>query len=103
MSPTTFVLVTPEELEALIKRAVGEALDEHREAVRPLLLDRRGIAQALGIGTTSVDRFRKAGMPFVRLGDSPRYIVDECIAWLRGQREPLAAESPAEQAPKDFP
>ncbi len=80
------IVTTPEALAALVRKAVNEALAEIRHDVSPILLDRAGIAKALGVGTGSIHRFRKAGMPCVFVGDQPRFMVDECITWLREHR-----------------
>jgi hypothetical protein len=85
-APPAVVVTTPEALAALVRDAVSEALNEARQNLGPLLLDRTNAARALGVGTTSIDRFRKAGMPCVWVGDAPRFIVDECLAWLREHR-----------------
>ena len=91
---TTVVVVSPAELAELIRAAVEQAVTESSQDTGPLLLDRSGIAKALGVGTSSIDRFRKAGMPAVWVGDSPRFLADECISWLRDHRR----EPPAEDA-----
>lgn len=82
----TVIVTTPEALAALVRDAVNDALSEARQNAEPLLLDRTSVARALGVGTSSIDRFRKAGMPCVWVGDAPRFIVDECLAWLREHR-----------------
>ncbi|HKO93007.1 MAG TPA: hypothetical protein VJU61_17750 [Polyangiaceae bacterium] len=88
-APPAVIVTTPQALAALVRDAVGDALNEARQNAGPLLLDRTSVARVLGIGTSSVDRFRKAGMPCVWVGDTPRFIVDECLAWLReNRREP---------------
>lgn len=80
------IVTTPEALAVLVRGAVSEALNEVRLDSAPLLLDRTAAARALGVGTSSVDRLRKAGMPCVWIGDAPRFLVDECLAWLREHR-----------------
>ena len=52
-------------------------------AVKPVgaLLDKSGIADALGCSTAKIDRLDKLGQPFVRVGDSKRYRLDEVLAW----------------------
>jgi hypothetical protein len=79
------VLLTPEELTELIKRAVENALAEQRQETAPALFDRGGIAQQLGVGTTTVDRLRREGLPCVYLGDCPRFELAECLAWIRSR------------------
>jgi hypothetical protein len=83
MTTPTLLLATPEQIAALIREAVELAFSEQRLDVAPILLDRSGIARALGLGTSSIDRFRKAGMPAIWVGDAPRFLTDECLAWLR--------------------
>jgi len=80
------IVTTPQALAALVRDAVSEALNDARQNAGPLLLDRTSAARALGVGTSSIDRFRKAGLPCVWVGDTPRFIVDECVAWLREHR-----------------
>ncbi len=79
--------LTAEQLSELVKDAVASALAEASQDTAPLLLDRAGIARRLGIGTSTVDRLRREGMPCVFVGDSPRFMVDDCLAFLR-IREP---------------
>lgn len=88
MNSSPFVVVTPEELSELIRRAVVVALLEQRQHVTPALLDRAGIAQRLGTSPSTVDRLRREGMPVVWLCDSPRFEADACLAWLREHCRP---------------
>lgn len=48
----------------------------------PALLDREGLAQQLGVSTGMVDKLRRQGLPTVWLGDSPRFILADVLAWL---------------------
>lgn len=77
------VVIAADELAALIRETVEQVLAEQQQDPAPLLLDRNGIAKRLGVGLNSVDRFRRAGMPFVLVGEAPRFVADECLAWLR--------------------
>jgi hypothetical protein len=85
-SPPAVIVTTPQALAELVRDAVNEALKDACQNDAPLLLDRTSAARALGIGTSSVDRFRKAGMPCVWVGDTPRFLVEECLGWLREHR-----------------
>jgi hypothetical protein len=85
-APPAVIVTTPQALATLVRDAVSEALSQVYDNGRPLLLDRTSAASALGVGTSSVDRFRKAGMPCVLVGDTPRFIIDECLDWLRQNR-----------------
>lgn len=79
------VTLTLGELRELVRTAALQAVAEAVNAPQPALLDRSGIARALGVGTSSVDRFRREGMPCVHVGDSPRFEIEPCLAWLRGR------------------
>lgn len=81
------VILTPEQLTELVRSAVQEALAEQREDAAPALVDRAGIARALSVGTGTVDRLRRAGLPCVLIGDAPRFSVASCVAWLERHRE----------------
>lgn len=80
------IITTPDALATLVRDAVRDALSEAPQNAGPLLLDRASVARALGVGTSSIDRFRRAGMPCVFVGDAPRFIVDECLTWVRANR-----------------
>jgi hypothetical protein len=86
------VVTTAEQLTALIHEAVQDALGEREGSQEPLLLERNGIARALGVGISTVDRLRKAGMPSICIGDSPRFLIQECLAWLQENRRSETSE-----------
>lgn len=92
MNAAPIIVLTPEQLVELVKRAVQEALVEQQQEPPPALFDLAGIAQRLGIGITTVNRLRREGMPCVFIGDSPRFDLTECLRWIR-EREPAAARS----------
>ncbi len=74
------------ELRGLVRDVVLETLVESDNEALPALLDRSGLAKALGVGMSSVDRFRREGMPYVLVGDSPRFEREPCLAWIRARR-----------------
>jgi hypothetical protein len=76
------VVMSPEELTALMKAAVSEALAEQREDCAPILLDRNGLAKAFRCSPSQIDRLRRLGLPFIRLGDVPRFELSRCLEWL---------------------
>lgn len=78
--------LTAAELRALVSSAVSDALAKDRPRALPKLLDRNGLADALGCSSSQVDKLRLRGMPCVRLGDSPRFELEACVEWLRGQK-----------------
>ena len=76
--------LTEDELSGLVARAVGDAL----ASTPPLsarLLDRVQLAVALSCSAATVDKLRRQGMPCLYLGDSPRFEVEDCVAWLRSR------------------
>lgn len=85
-SAPSIVVIERGELAELLESAVTNALVAHQSSeARPILLDRNGLARALGVGVSSVDRFRHEGCPVLWLGDSPRFELEPCLAWLRAR------------------
>lgn len=81
---TPVVVVSPDELRALVREQVEAALATQREAdAAPLLLDRRQMARALSVGVDTLDRLRREGCPEITVGDMPRFDIASVIAWLR--------------------
>lgn len=77
------VLIGAAQLADIVRTAVAEALESQGPAGGRKLLSRVELARALSCSPTQVDKQRRAGLPHLRVGDSPRYDLDECIAWLR--------------------
>lgn len=92
MSTPTLIVATPEQLTELIREAVERALADQRQDVAPVLIDRNGVARALGISPSTVDRLRRDGLPCVLIGDSPRFLAAECVSWLLENRRPQPTE-----------
>jgi hypothetical protein len=84
------VVMSRDEVVTLVKTALSEALAEQREDCAPVLLDRNGLAKALGCSPSQIDRLRRLGLPFIRLGDVPRFELARCLDWLR-QRGDISA------------
>jgi hypothetical protein len=80
------VMMTRAELKALVREAAEEARVLAASNPGCALLDRNAIAAALGCSATTIDSLRKRGMPWVRLGESPRFELEDCLSWLRGQK-----------------
>jgi hypothetical protein len=78
------VTLTRGELGALVEAAV-ERVVTARAAERPLLLDREGLASALGCSSSHIDKLRRQGLPTLKFGESPRFEVDRCLEWIRKQ------------------
>lgn len=78
------VILTPAQLQELVKQAVGEVLAEHQQdTAPPALVDRQGLARALGVSPGTVDKMRQRGCPEVRIGECPRFEVGAVVAWLK--------------------
>lgn len=61
---------------------LAERLGPAKPAPSPLL-DRSGIAQALGVSLSSIDRMVKDGCPCLRILDARRFEFEAVKAWLR--------------------
>lgn len=86
--PSVGVVVVPvHELQQMISNAVQEALEAQHEAEQGplLLLDRRAMARALGVGVDTLDRLRSEGCPEVLVGDMPRFVPGDVLTWLRSR------------------
>jgi predicted DNA-binding transcriptional regulator AlpA len=77
---------------AAVRDVVVEVLDEAidrlgpRPVVVPALLDREGLANALGVSLPTVDKLkRKKDFPNIRVMDAPRFDLAEVRAFLRAQ------------------
>lgn len=78
------VMLQADEIRTLVNQAVTEALEAH--AGKPALLDRTGLARALTCSPSHLDNLRKTGLPTVFLGESPRFVLKDVLAWLAQPR-----------------
>ncbi|MBK8996089.1 MAG: helix-turn-helix domain-containing protein [Myxococcales bacterium] len=86
-APTMVVQMTVEALRELVREVQAEVLADHGPAQpAPALLDRAGLARALSVSVSSVDRMIREGCPHVRIGDAPRFSVADVVAWLRARQ-----------------
>jgi len=75
-----------EAMRPVIREAISEALAELVSGEQaPTLVDRAGLAKALGTSLSTVSRLRADGAPTVMLGDSPRFRVDDVVDWLKAR------------------
>jgi hypothetical protein len=76
-------------LDDIVERVAGLVAERlaplFERPAAPALLDRRGIADALGCGVDTIDRLRDEGLPELRVGDSPRFELAAALEWLRGR------------------
>lgn len=68
------------DLESRLSDQIAAAIEANRA---PRLLDRRGLAEALGCGLDTVDKLRAEGLPQLLVGDAPRFEFDRVLEWLR--------------------
>lgn len=77
--------------QAIVTLTVGQLKEAVRDAVReiyaerenaPVMINSRTLAQRIGISERAILDLRKAGMPCVMIGDSPRFQLGEVISWL---------------------
>lgn len=74
--------VTLGQLSVLVREAVAAEMAAQREVPKPALLDREGLAAVLGCSAGLVDKLRRRGLPHYRIGDSPRFDLEACLAWI---------------------
>ena len=56
------------------------------------LMTREQIAEIMGVGVSTVDEFRRAGMPTIRWSRRlVRFRASVCLAWLEAESERRAA------------
>jgi hypothetical protein len=72
-------------LVGLVREAMREEMAELEPQPErgPVLLDREGLAKALGVSVATIDRARAAGLPEIRVCDAPRFCVNEAISFFR--------------------
>lgn len=75
------VTLTRRQLEALVTKAVCEALDKGIGG--PVLLDKQDLARVLHCSPTHIDQLRQKGMPWVPVGCRVRFEPAKVIDWLR--------------------
>lgn len=81
------VVMDPDELKLLVKEVICEALDDAGRSVdAPVLLAREQLASALQISLGTLAKLRREGLPVLQVGDSPRFDLQEVLAWLRARR-----------------
>jgi hypothetical protein len=65
-----------------VRGVVHDELAAFQTSAPAALLDREGLAQQLGASAGMMDKLRKQGLPTVWLGDSPRFVLPDVLAWL---------------------
>ncbi len=83
-SPPSIIIqgLSVDELRAMWREDMAET---HAPKAGHVVVDRRGIATALGVGLDTVDKLRREGMPTLMVIESPRFEVERVLEWLRGR------------------
>ncbi len=83
---TPVYTLTQAQLEALITKAVCQAMD--RGIGGPVLIDKQDLARSLGCSASSIDRLRREGLPSVQLAKQVvRFEPAKVIEWLREHKQ----------------
>ncbi len=79
------VMLTTAQLRALVTDAVIDALAEFRAGEQPekATLGGSELAKRIGVSRTKIHHLRHAGMPSLKVGDTYRFELKSCLAWLR--------------------
>jgi hypothetical protein len=97
---TAIVVVTPDELRAIVREELGACLAT-REPASTLgaLVDKRRLADALGVSVATIDRQSAKGrIPFLLVGEHRRYD----IVAVRAALEAVPAVAPAAKASREL-
>lgn len=74
-------VISVEDLRALIREELEAATPAPVEP--PRVLDRKGLASALGCCVDVIDKLRREGMPMIYVAESPRFELAAVLDWLR--------------------
>lgn len=87
MKPEDLIVLTPDQLRALVRDAVREGM-EARAAndERAEYLTRRQLCALLGCTSASVRNWERQGLPVLYAGASPRYSREAVTAWMESRK-----------------
>lgn len=82
--PGATIVTTAEQLSHIVRTEILAAREESpaRAAEGPRLLTRAELADALRVSQGMIDVLRRRGMPFRKIGDSPRFELGKCLDWI---------------------
>ena len=86
----SIVVLTPEQLTALVSDAVTQALTESAPVAPPEVLDVIGAGELLNISRTTLHRLREGGLPHYFVGDSPRFLRSDLLRWIASNKSPTS-------------
>ncbi len=79
------VMLTTAQLRELMHETVLRALDEYRQGEQPEKATLSGdeLSRRIGVSRSKVHHLRHAGMPALKVGETYRFELKACLAWLR--------------------
>lgn len=89
MSAPAVAVLTAEQVAAIVRQQVDEALAEQvaERPPTPELVDAATMCRLIMVSRTTLHRLRVAGMPAIRVGDTYRYRPSAVVAWLESERD----------------
>lgn len=85
--PARLIVLGASAVAALVADAVADAFERNLRQASPQLLDRAGLARALGVSTSTVDRLARAGLPCLLVCEAKRFELALVLEWLRNRGE----------------
>lgn len=77
LSPDTLIERISDTIKEAVKKSIDEALAAKEKEKEPLLT-RSGAAKFLSVHVTTIDRYKTLGLlPFVKIGGSTRYKIED--------------------------
>jgi len=89
----SIIILTPDQLTALVSDAVQLALTHVHPVAPSEILDTIGACELLSISRATLHRLRKEGLPFKYVGESPRFLRSALIEWVNSHSCPSSLPS----------
>lgn len=91
--PGEVIVCTPERLSSLVSSAVRDAIGSGAQ----LLVDKQTLAQRLSCSACHIDNLRKAGMPWVAVGQAVRFEPHKVLEWLKATGQDQAVKGTGDE------
>lgn len=95
---TLTITVDPTQLLALLAALRPTVAAPAAVEAAPALQTKREISRALNVSSGQIDRFARAGMPYVTVGDRRRFDLAACRAWCAARGKSAVPSAPANDA-----
>jgi len=83
---TQLLVVNRDELVAVVAEAVSAAAHTAPDSPNLQTLTQAQLCKVLSISVPTLHRLRHEGLPYYRIGDSPRFDLTAVLAWLRARK-----------------